>query len=174
MYKGQSGLIPIHLEEGGESSAIIVENNTRCPSIGELSDYVSNPVFIHFCSEMERRYGTVSLLSFSSCSWEKGWNIKFRKAGRSLCTLYVREGFFTVLIVIGEKERSDVERILPQLPQRLREIYLKTPSGNGQKWLMIDVEDEDEIYHGVFSLLDIRRKSGRCKPYCALSSVQSS
>lgn len=163
MYKGQSGLIPIHLEEGGESSAIIVENNTRCPSIGELSDYVSNPVFIHFCSEMERRYGTVSLLSFSSCSWEKGWNIKFRKAGRSLCTLYVREGFFTVLIVIGEKERSDVERILPQLPQRLREIYLKTPSGNGQKWLMIDVEDEDEIYHGVFSLLDIRRKSGRYK-----------
>lgn len=174
MYRERSGLIPIHLEEGGESSAIIVENNTRCPSIGELSDYVSNPVFIHFCSEMERRYGTVSLLSFSSCSWEKGWNIKFRKAGRSLCTVYVREGFFTVLIVIGEKERSDVERILPQLPQRLREIYLKTPSGNGQKWLMIDVEDEDEIYHGVFSLLDIRRKSGRCKPYCALSSVQSS
>ena len=174
MYRERSGLIPIHLEEGGESSAIIVENNTRCPSIGELSDYVSNPVFIHFCSEMERRYGTVSLLSFSSCSWEKGWNVKFRKAGRSLCTVYVREGFFTVLIVIGEKERSDVERILPQLPQRLREIYLKTPSGNGQKWLMIDVEDEDEIYHGVFSLLDIRRKSGRCKPYCALSSVQSS
>lgn len=174
MYKGQSELIPLHLEEDGESSAIIVENNTRCPSIDELSDYVSNPVFTLFCSEMERRYGTAPLFSFSSCSWEKGWNMKFRKAGRSLCTVYVREGFFTVLVVIGEKERTEVENIMPQFPQRLREIYLKTPSGNGQKWLMIDVEDEDEIYHGVFSLLDIRRKSGRYKPYCALSSVQSS
>ena len=134
-----------------------------CPSIDELSACVVNPVFTHFCSEMERRYGIVPMISFSSCSWEKGWNLKFRKASRSLCTVYVREGFFTVLVVIGEKERSGVENILPQLPQRLREIYLNTPSGNGQKWLMIDVEDEDEICHGVFSLLDIRRKSGRCK-----------
>lgn len=141
----------------------VIEDNTRCPSIDELSAYVANPVFTLFCSEMERRYRTVPLLSFSSCSWEKGWNIKFRKAGRSLCTVYVREGFFTVLIVIGEKERSDVERIMPQLPLRLRKIYLNTPSGNGQKWLMIDVEDEDEICHGIFSLLDIRRKNGRCK-----------
>ena len=45
----------------------------------------------------------------------------------------------------------------------MSQIYLKTPSGNGQKWLMIDVEDEDEIYHGVFSLLDIIRKNSRCK-----------
>lgn len=141
----------------------VVEDNTRCPSVDELSAYAANPVFSHFCSEMESRYDTAPLFSFSLCSWEKGWNIKFRKAGRSLCTVYVREGFFTVLVVIGEKERTEVECILPQLTPRLREIYLNTPSGNGQKWLMIDVEDEDEIYHGVFSLLDIRRKSGRCK-----------
>ena len=141
----------------------LIEDSTRCPSVNELSAYVSNPVFTHFCSDMERRYGAAPLISFSSCSWEKDWNIKFRKAGRSLCTVYVREGFFTVLVVIGEKERSEVEDLLSQLPPRLREIYLDTPSGNGQKWLMIDVEDEDEIYHGVFSLLDIRRKSGRCK-----------
>ena len=141
----------------------VVEDDTRCPSIDELSAYVANPVFSLFCNEMERRYGAAPLISFSSCSWERGWNVKFRKAGRSLCTVYLREGFFTVLVVIGEKERSDVESILPQLPLRLREIYLKTPSGNGQRWLMIDVEDEDELYRGVFSLLDIRRKSGRYK-----------
>lgn len=136
----------------------VVEDDTRCPSIDELSAYVANPVFSLFCNEMERRYGAAPLISFSSCIWERGWNVKFRKAGRSLCTVYLREGFFTVLVVIGEKERSDVESILPQLPLRLREIYLNTPSGNGQRWLMIDVEDEDELYRGVFSLLDIRRK----------------
>ena len=141
----------------------VIEDNTRCPSVDELSAYAANPVFPHFCSDMERRYGVAPLISFSSCSWEKGWNLKFRKTGRSLCTVYVREGFFTVLVVIGEKERTAVECLLPQLPSRLRVLYLDTPSGNGQKWLMIDVEDEDEIYHGVFSLIDIRRKSDRSK-----------
>lgn len=47
----------------------VIEDNTRFPSINELSAYVSNHVFSLFCSEMESRYGTDPLLSFSSCSW---------------------------------------------------------------------------------------------------------
>ena len=35
--------------------------------------------------------------------------------------------------------------------------YLQTAEGNGQKWLMIDLEDRDNRYLDVMQLIDIRR-----------------
>ncbi len=44
-----------------------------------------------------------------------------------------------------------------KLGKELRGIYENTREGNGQKWLMIDLEGRDELYHDVFLLLKIRR-----------------
>ena len=45
-------------------------------------------------------------LEFSKCSWEPGWNVKFKKSGKTLCTVYPRENYFTVIVVIGKKEKE--------------------------------------------------------------------
>lgn len=34
------------------------------------------------------------------------WNIKFKKGSISLCTIYPRENYFTILIVICKKEKE--------------------------------------------------------------------
>jgi len=47
--------------------------------------------------------------------------------------------------------------------ERLREIYRQTPEGNGQRWLMVDIEDEDDTYRDVFRLIEIRRRSAACE-----------
>ncbi len=39
----------------------------------------------------------------------------------------------------------------------VRTVYEQTKAGNGQKWLMIDLEDSDSVYEDVFRLMDIRR-----------------
>ena len=39
----------------------------------------------------------------------------------------------------------------------MREIYEQTQEGNGQKWLMIDLEDRDSMYQDVLRLIKIRR-----------------
>jgi len=31
-------------------------------------------------------------------SWLKGWNLKFKKGGRSLCAVYPLAGFFSALM----------------------------------------------------------------------------
>ena len=72
-----------------------------------------------------------------------------------MCTLYPREGFFTVLVVIGTKERASVEAILPECTSELQTIYTQTKAGNGQKWLMIDLDDEGELYNDVLRLIKI-------------------
>ena len=113
-----------------------LQDKTYCPTLDEIGDYIKNPVF-----------------------WEKGWNVKFRKSGKSLCTIYPRESYFTVLLVVGPKEKEPFESILPDCTPALQEIYSRTKEGNGQRWLMADLEDKDALYEDIFRFLEIR--SGR-------------
>ena len=45
------------------------------------------------------------------------------------------------------------------LTAELREIYQQTREGNGQRWLMIDLEEQGELYDDVLRLIQIRRMS---------------
>ena len=79
------------------------------------------------------------------------------KAGKNLCTIYPEKGYFSVLIVIGQKEKEAVEAVLEECTAELRELYYQTQMGNGQKWLMIDLEEKSKMYADIFHLLDIRK-----------------
>lgn len=137
---------------------IDIKDKEYCPTLEEIGQFINNAVFSQFCAEIKAKYKCKEKIEFSSCSWENGWNVKFRKSGKSLCTIYPRDGYFTVLVVIGEKEREAVETILPECTPELRDIYDQTKLGNGQKWLMIDLEDKEEMYADIFRLMEIRRR----------------
>ncbi|WP_303971488.1 DUF3788 domain-containing protein [Faecalicoccus pleomorphus] len=138
---------------------IDIQDKSYIPSFDELAGYIQNPLFLDFCSDIKSKFCTKEQFDFSSCSWEYGWNVKFKKAGKNLYTFYPREGYFTVLIVIGKKQKEAVEAILSECSNALREIYYHTKEGNGQKWLMIDLEDKDRIYNDVFHLINIRKNN---------------
>ena len=61
------------------------------------------------------------------------------------------------MIVIRAKEKELVEAILPECTAELSDIYNQTREGNGQRWLMIDIEDKDALYRDVLRLIEIRR-----------------
>lgn len=132
-------------------------NRNEIPTLEDFGEFMKNPVFEQFCSEIKNRYPCSEKIEYSSCSWKPGWNIKFRKSGKSLCTIYPGESYFTVLIVIGKKEKERVENLLPDCTLQLQEIYAQTEEGNGQKWLMIDLEDADDLYRDILSLIAIRK-----------------
>lgn len=136
---------------------IDIKDKEYCPALEEIGEFIHNAVFLQFCTEIREKYHCKEKIEFSSCSWEYGWNVKYKKSGKSLCTIYPRDGYFTVLVVIGEKEREAVEAVLPECMPELRDIYDQTESGNGQKWLMIDLEDRENMYTDVFRLIEIRR-----------------
>lgn len=137
---------------------IDIQDRAYCPVLEEIGEYVNNPVFTQFCTDMKTRYNCNEKIEFSSCSWEYGWNVKFRKAGKNLCTIYPKEEYFSVLVVIGQKEKKAVEAILQECTAELKDIYNQTKTGNGQKWLMIDLEDKEKMYADIFRLIDIRRE----------------
>lgn len=129
------------------------------PTLDEIAELVNNACFIQFCIEMKALHNCNEKIEYSSCSWEKGWNIKFKKSGKTLCTIYPREHYFTVMVVVGRKEKASVEAILPMCTPEMQEIYKESKEGNGQRWLIINMEDKDKIYHDVFRLIEIRKNS---------------
>ena len=135
---------------------IDMQNQEEIPILEDFAAYIRNPVFMKFVPRL-KEVQVPWKIEFSRCSLERGWNVKFKKSGKSLCTIYPREGYFTVLVVIGSKVKEAVENILCDCAPELRELYEKTRWGNGQKWLMIDLEDQGEMFADVLQLIEIRR-----------------
>ena len=114
---------------------IDLQDKNYCPGIGEINEYVRNSVFMQFCTEIRDTYECKEKIEYSSCSWKKGWNIKFKKAGKTLCTVYPGEYFFTIMIVVGTKEKALVEAILPEcfaLNRNSQKLLKSGPGSNRQ------------------------------------------
>lgn len=129
------------------------------PEIDEISTYIENALFDEFYQYMNEKYKCICKVEYSKDVWARGWNVKFRKAGKSLCVIYPKEKYFTVLVVVSKKEKESVESILPQLSKEIVEIYHKTKEGNGQRWLMINLDIKDDLYLDMLKLIQIRRET---------------
>ncbi|HMM05637.1 MAG TPA: DUF3788 domain-containing protein [Clostridiales bacterium] len=128
------------------------------PTRDQMDAYVKNPLWNRLCDGIETQYQVKPLMTYSKCPMQPGWNLKYKKAGRALCTLYPGEGEFTALIVIGEREKAEMELILPSFTAAVRDLYLDTKISMGQKWLMIEVKN-GEILADIWELIAIRRRS---------------
>lgn len=60
------------------------------------------------------------------------------------------------MIVIDRKEKEYFESSLASFGKKIQDIYKQTKEGNGQRWLMIDLEDHDICYEDVKKILAIR------------------
>jgi len=86
--------------------------------------------------------------------------LKFRRGGKTLVTLYIREGFFKVVIVLGKDERLKYEERQFEFSEAIRKIYDDTHTYHDGKWLGIDIYDLSLI-DDVMGLISIKRKPNR-------------
>lgn len=127
------------------------------PALESIRQFVKSDLWDKLNSYVQQEYSAEPKLSYSSCSWQRGWNVKYQKGSKSLCTLYPMEEFFIALVVIGESEKMEMELSLPLFSDSFRRLYHETKSGNGQKWLMINVTDSESL-DDVKRSIAIRRK----------------
>lgn len=126
------------------------------PELQEISEFIENSLFDELCKTLIDEYQAKVRIEFSKDVWARGWNIKFRKSGRSLCVLYPKKKYFTMLIVIGRREKEMFDHLYDQLSDEMRNIYLSTKGGMDQRWLMIDITSENEVYRDALRLIEIR------------------
>ncbi|MDO5649762.1 MAG: DUF3788 family protein [Gallicola sp.] len=138
-----------------------IKDSNHRPRIEELGDYIENPLFHEFYQYMLDEYKALTKIEFSKDVYFPGWNIKLRKGGKGLCVIYPNKKFFKVLVVVGKKEKEKIEEILPSLSEEMQEIYQNTKEGNGQRWLMIDIKEDNELYKDLLKLIRIRREANK-------------
>lgn len=127
------------------------------PTDKQISDFIASPLWADLNDFLSKSYDVTPQYSYSACSGQPGWNVKYQKAGRSLCTLYPMEGFFIALVVIGAKEQTEAELLAPTFTEQIQNL-LKTAGGlAGACWLMSQVTDEQTL-DCVKRLIQIRRK----------------
>ena len=125
------------------------------PSAADISEYIGSPLWAELCSFVESRYGVLPKTEYSVCSGAPGWNVKYRKGGRALCTLYPDSGFFTCLVSVGAREAAEAELRLLNFSEAVRSLYWNTKPFNGARWLMIPVSSR-EILQDVKQLIALR------------------
>lgn len=128
------------------------------PSFDDISTYIGSDLWNKLNCILQDTYKTAPKRTYSKCGGAPGWNVKYQKGGKSLCTLYPHEGFFVALVVIGNKETPETELILPTLSGCVQEMYGRVPFLCGGKWLMITV-DSARVFEDVTRLITIRAKA---------------
>lgn len=89
-----------------------------------------------------------------------GWNLWYRKGGKTLASLYPQNGYLVAQVVLG---KDQVERAMTlSLGDRVGRLVRETPQLHDGKWLFIPVESEIDV-NDVKQLLLIKRKPAKPK-----------
>lgn len=78
-------------------------------------------------------------VTYSKCSAQKGWNVKYQKSGKSICTLYPEKESFIVLLVVKLEVADMIEAMADQYDPSVMNIVRNARPFNGTKWLMLPV-----------------------------------
>ena len=89
----------------------------RKPSPDDIAEFVDNPLWKALCSWLESGYRTVPRIEYSRCGMAPGWNVKYKKGGRALCTLYPAAGSLNgsrwlMIPVTDEAVLTDVKELI--------------------------------------------------------------
>lgn len=131
-------------------------NQETQPTAAQMDSFIGNPMWKDLNDYLQTAYAAKPKQTFSGCSGQPGWNVKYAKGGKSLCTLYPMRGYFIALVVIGEKERAEMELLMPTFTAYTQALYAGAGALMGAKWLMTEVTDE-AILEDVKRLIALRR-----------------
>lgn len=113
------------------------------PDFDQISHYINSALWDLLNQHLQASYNVPPKIEHSVCSGAPGWNVKYKKSGRSLCVLYPNKGFFTCLVCIGAKEAQEAELLLSSCTDYTKELYWSVKPFNGARWLMLNVTSED-------------------------------
>jgi hypothetical protein len=106
-------------------------------------------------AHIEEAYNSKPQIAYSVCAGKPGWNVKYKKGGKALCTLYPESDGFIALIVLNSADMDVFKAVKGDYTPYLRSLSDACRLFNNTKWLMIRVSD-DSILEDVINLLKLK------------------
>ncbi len=127
----------------------------RQPSLEELDRYADSPLWQSLRAYLKEAYGAEPRMEYSRCGLEPGWNVKFKKGGKALTTVYLRPGYVTAMVSVAPKDEAAAEGVLLTCTEATQTLYRRTASSKMGRWLMMDLTSP-EVLEDVKALLRLR------------------
>ncbi len=133
----------------------------KIPNTEELAALVGSPlydVWQKICTMIDEKYDM-------DCIWNKGgktwtYEYKYRRGGKTLCSLYVRENCIGFMIIFGKAEREKFEETRENYSESVQKIYDEAKTYHDGKWVMFEPVDIT-MFSDFEKMLAIKRKPNR-------------
>ena len=110
------------------------------------------------CSAIDDKYEMERVWNAGGKNWK--YEYKYRRGGKTLCSLYARKECVGFMVIFGKDERAKFDDIRADLSDAICKRYDETTVYRDGKWIMFEPTDTSE-FDDYIKLLAIKRKPNR-------------
>ena len=144
------------IRQGGEFA--MLENIPSQSAMTELLGQSLFNVWQELCSAIEEKYEMERLWNAGGKNWT--YEYKYRRGGKTLCSLYAKSNCVGFMIIFGKDEREKFENIRSTLSAAVCRQYDEAKTYHDGKWVMFEPTNAAEL-DDYIKLLAIKRKPNR-------------
>ena len=115
-------------------------------------------VWSSLCQLIEQKYNMEQLWNHGGKAWK--YEYKYRRGGKKLCALYVREQTLGFMVILGKDERAKFELQREAFSYETLKTYDEATTFHDGKWIMFELKDAS-LFSDMERLLSIKRKPNR-------------
>ncbi|HJA19671.1 MAG TPA: DUF3788 domain-containing protein [Candidatus Mediterraneibacter ornithocaccae] len=133
----------------------------KIPSQSTMTDLLGQPLFEvwqKLCVVIDEKYEMERLWNAGGKNWI--YEYKYRRGGKTLCSLYAKDNRIGFMIIFGKNEREKLEEIRDTLSDAVCRRYDEAKTYRDGKWVMFEPTDTSE-FDDYMKLLAVKRKPNR-------------
>lgn len=131
------------------------------PSPEEMAQLIGEnrlQLWYKLCAMIDDLYDVDRTWNSGGKAWK--YEYKYRRGGKTLCALYVREDCFGFMVIFGKAERDKFEQNRNYFSLEAQNVYDAAKTYHDGKWMMFFMEDTN-LFEDVTKLLAIKRRPNR-------------
>jgi hypothetical protein len=132
-------------------------DGTHTPTEKEITDFIGEPAkgaWVKLRGFLRENYDIMPEMIFDK---KHGWDVRYRKSGKTLVTLTPEKGAVRVLIVLGREESEKALSMQNELSPTMHKLIENTKQLHDGRWLWIRLF-QTENAKDIEKLLPIKRK----------------
>lgn len=133
----------------------------KMPDREEIIALIGTPlydVWTKLCAAIDEKYDMECFWNSGGKAWD--YEYKYRRGGKTLCALYVRESYVGFMVIFGKAEREKFENARMEFSQEIRESYDEAKTFHDGKWMMF-LPVDTTMFADFMKLLELKRKPNR-------------
>ena len=144
------------------------------PSQSIMTELLGQPLYKIWqalCSAIDEKYDMERV--WNAGGKNQAYEYKYRRGGKTLCSLYAKSNCVGFMIILGKDERAKFEAIRDTLSNAVCGQYDEAKTYRDGKWVMFEPTNTDD-FDDYMKLLAIKRKPNRKQQFPFAGFLQTS